>query len=74
MTERASMRVAYGKALADLGEVNPKVVVLDADVSASTQSHFFAARFGALLQPGRGRGRDGGCGRGPGTGGQGALR
>ena len=45
MAERASMRVAYGKALADLGGVNLKVVVLDADVSASTQSHFFAACF-----------------------------
>lgn len=41
----ASMRVAYGKALADYGALNPDVVVLDADVSASTQSHYFAARF-----------------------------
>jgi len=39
------MRVAYGKALADYGALNPDVVVLDADVSASTQSHYFAARF-----------------------------
>jgi len=45
MTQRVSMRVAYGKALADYGAVNPNVVVLDADVSASTQSHYFAARF-----------------------------
>ena len=45
MTQRVSMRVAYGKALADYGTVNPNVVVLDADVSASTQSHYFAARF-----------------------------
>lgn len=45
MTERASMRVAYGKALADYGAANSEVVVLDADVSASTQSHYFAARF-----------------------------
>jgi len=39
------MRVAYGKALAEYGAVNPDVVVLDADVSASTQTHFFASRF-----------------------------
>jgi transketolase len=39
------MRAAYGKALADYGAVNPDVVVLDADVSASTHSHLFAARF-----------------------------
>lgn len=45
MTERVSMRIAYGKALADYGALNPNVVVLDADVSASTQSHFFASRF-----------------------------
>jgi transketolase len=40
-----SMRVAYGQALADYGAQNSDVVVLDADVSASTQSHYFAARF-----------------------------
>jgi len=45
MTQVASIRVAYGKTLAEYGAVNPDVVVLDADVSASTQSHYFAARF-----------------------------
>jgi len=45
MTEQVSMRIAYGQALADYGEINPDVVVLDADVSASTQTHYFAARF-----------------------------
>ncbi len=45
MTEKISMRVAYGKALVALGAANPKVVVLDADVSSSTQSHFFAAAY-----------------------------
>jgi transketolase len=40
-----SMRIAYGKALADYGAVNPDVVVLDADVSSSSQTHFFAKRF-----------------------------
>jgi transketolase len=43
MAEKISMRVAYGKALAALGATNPDIVVLDADVSSSTQSHFFAA-------------------------------
>lgn len=45
MTDRASMRVAYGKALAAYGGVNERVVVLDADVSASTQTHLFAKAF-----------------------------
>jgi len=45
MQKLESMRVAYGKALADYGAVNQDVVVLDADVSASTQTHFFASRF-----------------------------
>lgn len=45
MAEYASMRVAYGQALADYGALNPDVVVLDADVSASTQTHYFATRF-----------------------------
>jgi len=45
MTEKVSMRVAYGKALAAYGAVNERVVVLDADVSASTQTHFFAKAF-----------------------------
>ncbi len=45
MAEMESVRVAYGQALAEYGAVNENVVVLDADVSASTQSHYFAARF-----------------------------
>jgi transketolase len=40
-----SMREGYGKALAEYGAVNADIVVLDADTSASTMSHFFAARF-----------------------------
>ncbi|HEX9017447.1 MAG TPA: transketolase C-terminal domain-containing protein [Chloroflexota bacterium] len=39
------MRIAYGQALAEYGAENENVVVLDADVSASTQSHFFASKF-----------------------------
>ena len=38
-------REAYGRALADYGDVNKKVVVLDADTSSSTLTHFFASRF-----------------------------
>lgn len=40
-----SMREAYGRALADYGELNPAVVALDVDTSASTFSNFFATRF-----------------------------
>jgi transketolase len=40
-----SMREGYGRALAEYGEINPDVVVLDADTSASTLSYFFAQRF-----------------------------
>jgi transketolase len=39
------MREGYGRALAEYGEINPDVVVLDADTSSSTLSHFFAQRF-----------------------------
>lgn len=39
------MRRAYGEALVELGDVNPDVVVLDADVSASTQTWMFAERY-----------------------------
>jgi transketolase len=38
-------RQAYGQALAAYGEANPQVVVLDADVSSSTLTAFFAERF-----------------------------
>jgi len=45
MAEMESVRVAYGRALAEYGAENEDVVVLDADVSASTQSHYFGSRF-----------------------------
>ncbi len=35
-------RDAYGKALATLGKTNPDIVVLDADLSKSTKTDFFA--------------------------------
>ena len=40
-----SMREAYGRALADYGEVNTDVVVLDVDTSSSTLTNFFYQRF-----------------------------
>lgn len=40
-----SLRVAYGEALASLGEKNDKVVVLDADLSGATQTGIFKKKF-----------------------------
>jgi transketolase len=40
-----SMREGYGRALAEYGALNPDVVVLDVDTSASTLTNFFARRF-----------------------------
>lgn len=42
---KESTRVEYGKVLALLGEENPDIVVLDADLSGSTQTHLFARVF-----------------------------
>ena len=44
-TPPMSMRESYGRALAECGESNPDLVVLDADTSSSTLSRFFAERF-----------------------------
>lgn len=43
--EKKSIRSAYGKTLAELGKVNPNIVVLDADLSCSTQTKLFAQSF-----------------------------
>ena len=40
MSEKIATREAYGKALVELGNQNDKVVVLDADVSASTRTNW----------------------------------
>lgn len=40
--EPKATRLAFGEALLELGSRDPDVVVLDADLSVSTQSHFFA--------------------------------
>ncbi len=42
---KKSIRSAFGNALAELGEVNPKIVVMDADLSCSTQTQIFAKKF-----------------------------
>jgi len=44
MSAPIAIREAYGKALADLGDLMPNVVVLDADVSNSTRTIYFAQR------------------------------
>src|SRR5271170_7608805 len=38
-------REAFGRALADLGRENKNIVALDADLSKSTYTHFFAKEF-----------------------------
>lgn len=40
-----SMRESYGRALADYAALNPKVLAVDVDTSASTLTHFFAAKY-----------------------------
>ncbi len=45
MTKDVSMREAYGKTLVELGRENPGIVVLDADLSHSTMTLFFAREF-----------------------------
>ncbi len=45
MRECEPNRVAYGKALVELGERNPKVVVFEADIAKSTNTYRFRDRF-----------------------------
>jgi transketolase len=45
MVKTASLRDAYGKTLCELGKENPDIVVLDADLSHSTMTHYFASQF-----------------------------
>ncbi len=45
MSEKKSLRVAYGETLAKLGAENDKIVVLDADLSKSTMTNYFKAQF-----------------------------
>jgi len=45
MPQEVSLREAYGKTLVELGKENPDIVVLDADLSPSTMTRFFASEF-----------------------------
>lgn len=45
MIKKASIRKAFGEALADYGAINFNIVVVVADVSASVQTEYFAERF-----------------------------
>ena len=42
---KIATRAAYGKALMELGEQYPDLVVLDADLSGSTMTKDFAAKY-----------------------------
>ncbi len=43
--DRKSIRSVFGKTLAELGKTNQNIVVLDADLSCSTQTQIFAKAF-----------------------------
>jgi len=43
MPQEVSLRETYGKTLVELGRENSDIVVLDADLSQSTMTHFFAS-------------------------------
>jgi len=45
MPQEVPIREAYGKILVELGRENPDIVVLDADLSKSTMTQFFAREF-----------------------------
>jgi len=45
MPQEVSLRETYGKTLVELGRENSDIVVLDADLSRSTMTHFFASEF-----------------------------
>lgn len=45
MVEKIATRDAYGKVLVELGQENPNIVVLDADLSGSTRTGWFAKEF-----------------------------
>ncbi|MGN1154342.1 MAG: transketolase family protein, partial [Candidatus Gastranaerophilaceae bacterium] len=44
-TNKQNIREAFGKALVDIGKSNSNIVVLDADLSCSTQTKIFAKEF-----------------------------
>ena len=44
-TKTNSIRKAFGKTLAEIGEINEKIVVMDSDLSCSTQTKIFADKY-----------------------------
>lgn len=44
-TKKKSIRKVFGETLAQIGEINEKIVVLDADLACSTQTKIFADKF-----------------------------
>jgi len=44
-TKKSSIRKAFGETLAQIGEINDKIVVMDADLACSTQTKLFADKF-----------------------------
>ncbi len=45
MPEEVALREVFGKTLVELGHENPAIVVLDADLSPSTMTHYFQKEF-----------------------------
>ena len=45
MADKIATRASYGRALVELGAENPDIVVLDADLSGSTQTKKFADKY-----------------------------
>ena len=45
LDKKIATRQSYGEALAELGEKNTNVVVLDADLSGATKTSIFAKKF-----------------------------
>ncbi|MBQ4239734.1 MAG: transketolase family protein, partial [Oscillospiraceae bacterium] len=45
MSEKKATRNAYGEALVELGKINDKIVVLDADLAPSVMTNGFAKEF-----------------------------
>jgi transketolase len=45
VAEEIALREVYGKTLVELGRENPDIVVLDADLSPSTMTHYFKKEF-----------------------------
>ena len=45
LDQKIATRQSYGEALAELGEENKNVVVLDADLSGATKTSIFAKEF-----------------------------